>query len=369
MQVGDTLNLEELRAKQLADAQFVADSTELGQLNLAQPGSGIIIIPAVFYFHPDHLGSSTLITDNFGDPYQFFLNLPFGETFAEQRRSGTFNNPYKFNGKELDEETGLYYYGARYYNPRTSVWLSVDPLAEVQPNKTPYHFVSNNPINRIDPTGMLDNPIYDEDGNFLGTDDQGLQGKAIIMNKDNFTQGMSHEDALSHSLGAGGLNEGGLDKLLTHKAGLKDRPDWDGYLTFSEVTKWSNQGNGEPLFVDATKINLNAINVTELKQDKDGYINFFPGSHPNTGLVYGTIKLNLLNENTGAVRLGGKNGLLDVHDFKNPGFKTINDYLSPGTPTDFNIYCAPCNTKIRTAAEVKEYWNQVYKVMGERPKY
>src|SRR5690606_18859426 len=64
------------------------------------------------YFHPDHLGSSTLITDNFGDPYQFFLNLPFGETMAEQRRSGSFNNPYKFNDyggksfkKAFDEHT------------------------------------------------------------------------------------------------------------------------------------------------------------------------------------------------------------------------------------------------------------------------
>lgn len=158
MQVGDTLNLEELRAKQLADAQFVADSMELGQLNLAQPESGIIIIPAVFYFHPDHLGSSTLITDNFGDPYQFFLNLPFGETFAEQRRSGSFNNPYKFNGKELDEETGLYYYGARYYNPRTSVFISVDPLAEKLPFASPYAFALNNPIVLIDPDGRY--PIY-----------------------------------------------------------------------------------------------------------------------------------------------------------------------------------------------------------------
>lgn len=44
------------------------------------------------------------------------------------------------------------------------MFISVDPLAEVQPNKTPYHFVSNNPISRIDPTGMLDHE-YDKDGN------------------------------------------------------------------------------------------------------------------------------------------------------------------------------------------------------------
>ena len=61
MQVGGMPNLEELRAKQLADAQFVADSMELGQLNLAQSGPGIIITPAVCYFHPDHLGSSNFL--------------------------------------------------------------------------------------------------------------------------------------------------------------------------------------------------------------------------------------------------------------------------------------------------------------------
>ncbi|NMA73661.1 MAG: RHS repeat-associated core domain-containing protein, partial [Bacteroidales bacterium] len=41
--------------------------------------------------------------------------LPTGELFAEQR--DYWHTPYRFNGKELDEETGLYYYGARYYTP------------------------------------------------------------------------------------------------------------------------------------------------------------------------------------------------------------------------------------------------------------
>src|SRR5690625_5856115 len=112
-------------------------------------------------FHPNQastslstgLGStSTLITDMFGDPYQFFLNLPFGESMAEQRRSGSFNNPYKFNGKELDSETGMYYYGARYYNPRISTFISVDPLAEH--TMTPYQYTYQNPVKYIDPTGM-----------------------------------------------------------------------------------------------------------------------------------------------------------------------------------------------------------------------
>ena len=103
--------------------------------------------------HPDHLGTSTALTDFNGSAYQFFLNLPFGETMAEQKGFQYYNSPYKFNGKELDEETGLYYYGARYYDPRASIWLSVDPLAEKFPNVNPYAYCLDNPINAIDPDG------------------------------------------------------------------------------------------------------------------------------------------------------------------------------------------------------------------------
>ena len=76
----------------------------------------------MYYYHSDHLGTGTFLSDTYGNPYQFFLNLPFGETMMEQHSySGDYTNRYKFNGKELDEETGFYYYGARYCNPKFTV--------------------------------------------------------------------------------------------------------------------------------------------------------------------------------------------------------------------------------------------------------
>jgi RHS repeat-associated protein len=100
------------------------------------------------------LGTSTALIDFNGNAYQFFLNLPFGETMAEQLPTSTFyNTPYKFNGKELDEETGLYYYCARYYDPKISIWYSVDPMAETYPNVNPYVYCLENPIIYNDPDG------------------------------------------------------------------------------------------------------------------------------------------------------------------------------------------------------------------------
>ena len=106
-----------------------------------------------FYYHPDHLGSSSYITNLDGEVSQHIEYVPFGEVFIEERNN-TWNTPYLFNAKELDEETGLYYYGARYYDPRLSLWMSTDPLQEKYPNISPYCYTVNNPLKFIDPTGM-----------------------------------------------------------------------------------------------------------------------------------------------------------------------------------------------------------------------
>ncbi len=106
-----------------------------------------------FYYHSDHLGSTSLITNLDGEIVQHIEYVPFGEVFIEERNN-KWNTPFLFNAKELDEETGLYYYGARYYDPRVSLWLSTDPLQEKYPNISTYAYTFQNPVKFIDPTGM-----------------------------------------------------------------------------------------------------------------------------------------------------------------------------------------------------------------------
>ena len=104
---------------------------------------------------------------------------------------------YAFSAKERDVETGLSYFGARYYSSDLSVWLSVDPMSDKYPSLSPYVYCADNPVRCVDPNGeeMIDNPIFGTAGNLLGTDDKGWSGTPIVMNESDFKQGMSHSDA------------------------------------------------------------------------------------------------------------------------------------------------------------------------------
>ena len=133
-----------------------------------------------YYYHSDHLGSASLISDYKGDEYQRIEYTPYGETWMEKTsNTGMEYLPYKFTGKEMDEETGLYYYGARYLDPKYSMWISTDPaLGEYIPiaptndeakrhnsnlpgmggvfnhiNFNLYHYAGNNPVKYTDPDG------------------------------------------------------------------------------------------------------------------------------------------------------------------------------------------------------------------------
>ena len=106
----------------------------------------------LYFYHPDHLGSSSFISDVNGDVNQHLQYLPFGESFIDQQTN--HNIRFTFSSKEKDSETGFGYFGARYYNADISVWLSVDPLADQYPSTSPYMYVLGQPIALIDPNGM-----------------------------------------------------------------------------------------------------------------------------------------------------------------------------------------------------------------------
>ena len=105
-----------------------------------------------FFYHSDHLGSTSYITDEHANITQYDAYLPYGELLVDEHSSSE-DLPYKFNGKDFDEETGIYYYGARYINPVTSVWYGVDPLTEKCPDISSYSYCHNNPILLVDPDG------------------------------------------------------------------------------------------------------------------------------------------------------------------------------------------------------------------------
>lgn len=130
------------------------------------------------------------------------------------------------------------------------------------------------------------------DGYLLGTDDGGIQREQIIMKRDNFEQGMRTEEALKYDLGVEGLE--GEDAITCFNDSfnhLKDRPDWDGYLTLKEANEWYRSGNGEPLFADINKIDFdNYVSWGEKYVGETYVINLLNGkSKINDGLVYGKI--------------------------------------------------------------------------------
>ncbi|WP_253728791.1 RHS repeat domain-containing protein [Treponema sp. OMZ 857] len=134
-----------------------------------------------YYYHSDHLGSAQFVTDWRGRQYEHIEYTPYGELWIEEVAAGLDKLPFRFTGKEMDEETGLYYYGARYLDPKYSRWLSGDPaLGEYVP-KAPiddeakkhnenlpgmggvfnvvnlhlYHYAGNNPVKYTDPDGRI----------------------------------------------------------------------------------------------------------------------------------------------------------------------------------------------------------------------
>jgi RHS repeat-associated protein len=284
-----------------------------------------------YYYHSDHLGSTSLITNLDGEIVQHVEYVPFGEVFIEERNN-TWNTPYLFNAKELDEETGLYYYVARYYDPRTNTWLSADPLQEKYPGISTYAYCNNNPVKYVDPNGMeweIDGINYEPGENCPEDASQSTKdkwstmneiyadknGKTIIdeMNKEGILFKVSSETSnsdgsasyRSNGDGTGGtIFMNGKDKnvfLMSHEVfhGYQDMNGQSGRSIFNEVEAY-----------------MFSFSITDIN-----VLNMYAG---NTDQLYGNTLNNLLYSEFDAVDFD-----FIVENIKNCGLMNIrNDYAS-----------------------------------------
>ena len=133
-----------------------------------------------FFYHSDHLGSTSYITDDKANITQYDAYLSYGELLVDEHSSSE-ELPYKFNGKQFDDETGLYYYGARYMNPVTSLWYVVDPLAEKYPTAGGFVYCIENPVKFVDPNGeKIVIHYYDAKGHEQTYSFSGFQGRRSL---------------------------------------------------------------------------------------------------------------------------------------------------------------------------------------------
>jgi RHS repeat-associated protein len=105
-----------------------------------------------YFYHNDHLGSALAVTDEEGNKVIERDFLPFGEIINLQEGLNPYADGSGFTGKDWDEEIGLYYFNARWYDPEIGRFITEDPLMD-EPNLYSYGF--NNPIRYLDPTGMF----------------------------------------------------------------------------------------------------------------------------------------------------------------------------------------------------------------------
>ena len=105
----------------------------------------------VLYYHQDQLGSTRALTDRAGAVVATYTYDPYGKLTAS---TGSANNPFGYAGQYTDQESGLQYLRARYYDPGTAQFITVDPAYTLTASR--YGYTNGSPLNATDPTGLYD---------------------------------------------------------------------------------------------------------------------------------------------------------------------------------------------------------------------
>ena len=161
----------------------------------------------LYALHTNFNGSIEKISNKNGNVVDSMSYTPFGQRrmFSDWSKTDTAKHLIDrgFTGQQHLDNFALINFNGRMYDPVLAHFLSPDPYIQSPENPLNYNRYSYclfSPLQYVDPSGEMYNPIFDWQGNFLGTDDRGIQGEAIIMNKWDFQQNMSHEEALKKGI-------------------------------------------------------------------------------------------------------------------------------------------------------------------------
>lgn len=183
------------------------------------------------YIYSNHLQSASLELDENADIISYEEYHPFGTT-AYQASNSAINalaKRYRYTGKERDEETGLYYHGARYYIPWLAVWTAIDPLEADYAGMSPYNYSFNNPVMLNDPSGaepqQQGSPQYNSDQNGSNLVFSGSGMKVWGDLRFEIDLGFLRPGNKQNGGGSGGSGGGGNKKAPDKKAPDKKAPD------------------------------------------------------------------------------------------------------------------------------------------------
>ncbi len=240
-------------------------------------------VPSIRYQYDNHLGSSTLELDHSAALISYEEYHPFGTT---SYRSGSTENEvsmkrYKYVGKERDDETGLYYYGARYYAAWLCRFVSVDPLATERQWLNPYNYVQNNPINRVDPTGALDEDPPKGKGSISSSIKTDTQVENII-DHDNKT--INHTSTSQSYFG---------DELTaSNRVNFKISQNSEGTYDISGYASSLEYTDGKITGIHSERFSYD--NVSDLSQLDDGFSAYVSNtlSEAMPGLINGNITMS-----------------------------------------------------------------------------
>ena len=237
------------------------------------------------YYHSDHLGSASFVTDIGGFVVQHLQYLPYGELFVSQRNTEEFDSRYKFTAKELDNETSYTYFGARYYDSELSGWLSVDPMSDERRWVSPYAYCQWNPLILVDPSGMLDGWVSDKnnpdeiywDPN-INSYEEAAQAGVNYYGQQGFQ--ITNEGMLRHYQSNGTISEG---TIYLEKVEVRDYKNRSGNKFNKDLAvAWLEQNTGTVsqkncakyvrLALEAGGLNTNTIGRPDLACDYGPYL-------------------------------------------------------------------------------------------------